>query len=185
MSRRQLRPLRPLTDDERQWLERISRSHSDPSSHVIRAKLLLAVAAGATFTEAARGVGRRSGDAVGRLVARFNEDGIATVVPRHGGGHPRLYDGADRQRILDTATRSPDRGTDGTATWSLMTLRDSLRAAPDGLPQVSAFTIRQVILEAGWTWQRTRSWCETGQVVRRRKSGPVVVQDPDAEAKKS
>lgn len=185
MSRRQLNPLRAVTDDEREWLGRISRSQSDPSSHVIRAKMLLAVAEGASFTEAAHRVGRRSGDAVGQLVARFNKEGVAAVVPRHGGGHPRVYDTADRQRILDAAKRAPDRAKDGTGTWSLMTLRDSLREAPDGLPHVSAFTIRQVLLEAGWSWQRTRSWCETGQAVRRRKSGTVVVTDPDAEAKKT
>jgi len=41
-----------------------------------------------------------------------------------------------------------------------------------------------VLLEAGWTWQRSRSWCETGKALRRRKAGPVTVVDPDAEAKK-
>lgn len=185
MTRRQLNPLREVTDEEREWLGRISRSQSDPSSHVTRAKMLLAVADGASFTKAAQQVGRRSGDAVGQLVARFNAEGVAAVVPRHGGGHPRVYDAADRQRILEMAKRTPDRAKDGTGTWSLMTLRDSLRAAPDGLPQVSAFTVQQVLLEAGWTWQRNRSWCKTGQVVRRRKSGPVPVTDPDTEAKKT
>lgn len=185
MSRRQLNPLRTVTEEERKWLGRISRSYSDPSSHVTRAKILLAVADGASFTEAAIQVGRRSGDAVGQLVARFNKEGVAAVVPRHGGGHPQEYGAAERQLILDTARRTPDRAKDGTGTWSLMTLRDSIRAAPKGLPEVSAFTIRQVLLEAGWTWQRSRSWCETGRVVRRRKSGPVEVTDPDTEAKKT
>jgi hypothetical protein len=50
MTRRQKQPLRPLTADEQQWLERISRSHTDPASHVARAKAVLAVAAGASFT---------------------------------------------------------------------------------------------------------------------------------------
>lgn len=185
MSRRQLTPLRPLSADERRFLERISRAFGEPSSHVTRAKILLAVADGASFTAAAQGAGRRSGDAVGQLVARFNEDGIAAVVPRHGGGHPRLYGNADRQRILDTARRPPDRATDGTGTWSPMTLRESLRREPDGLPNVSTFTIQQVLAEAGWSWQRSRTWCETGQVLRRRKHGPVAVSDPDGEVKKT
>jgi transposase len=185
MTRRQKEPLRPLSTDEQRWLERISRSQSDPASQVARAKIVLAVAAGASFTAAAHAVGRRSNDAVAHLVARFNQEGIEAIIPRHGGGQSRTYMPADRQRILDEARRQPDREADGTATWSLSTLRQTLRNAPDGLPQVSTGTIRAVLHEADWTWQRTRSWCETGRVVRRRKSGPVEVIDPDAEAKKA
>jgi hypothetical protein len=79
----------------------------------------------------------------------------------------------------------PDRDVDGTATWSLLTLRQALRTAPEGLPHVSTATIRAVLLAAGWTWQRSRSWCETGKAVRRRKAGSVTVVDPDTEAKKT
>jgi hypothetical protein len=50
---------------------------------------------------------------------------------------------------------------------------------------VSTFTIWQVLHEAGLSWQRDRSWCETGQVLRQRQQGPVMVTDPDAAAKKS
>jgi transposase len=184
MTRRQKQPLRPLSTDEQCWLEQISRSQSDPASQVSRAKIVLAVAAGASFTAAAHAGGRRSNDAVAHLVARFNHEGIEAIVPRHGGGQPRTYTPADRQRILDHARRQPSREADGTATWSLSTLRQSLRTAPDGLPHVSTGTIRAVLREAGWSWQRSRSWCDTGKVVRRRKSGPVEVTDPDAEAKK-
>jgi transposase len=184
MTRRQKDPLRPLTVDEQQWLERISRSQSDPASQVARAKILLAVAAGATFTAAAQAAGRRSNDAVAQLVTRFNREGIEAIVPRHGGGHPPFYSGGARQRILAQARRMPDREADGTATWSLITLRQALRTAPDGLPSISTATIRAVLRDAGWTWQRTRSWCETGKAVRRRKNGSVEVTDPDAAAKK-
>jgi hypothetical protein len=66
-----------------------------------------------------------------------------------------------------------------------MTLRHALRSTPDGLPKVSTGTIRAVLLEAGWSWQRSRSWCETGTAQRKRKHGIVTVIDPDAEAKKT
>jgi transposase len=184
MTRRQKDPLRPLTADDRQWLERISRSHSDPASQVLRAKLLLAVADGASYTAAAHSVGRRSNDAVAQLVARFNHEGIEAIVPRHAGGHPAVYSSHDRQRILAEAQRMPDREADGTATWSLLTLRQALRNADDGLPHISTATIRTVLRDQGWSWQRTRSWCNTGKAVRRRKSGLVEVTDPDAAAKK-
>ena len=185
MSRRQLDPLRPLTAEERGWLARISLSHSEPAAHVARATMLLAVAAGQSYTGAAHAAGRRSGEAVAHLVSRFNHDGVAAVEPRHGGGPPTVYTSAERDRILAEARRPPDPVRDGTATWSLATLQRALRRAPDGLPRVSVFTIWRVLREAGLTWQRDRSWCATGRVLRKRKSGTVTVTDPDTEPKKS
>ncbi len=117
--------------------------------------------------------------------AHFNTDGLAAIVPGHGGGAVVVYAEAARARILAEVRRAPDCETDGTALWSLNTLRRALRAAPDGLPGVSEYTIWCVLRGAGRQWQRDRSWCETGVVVRQRKSGPVVVTDPDAAPKKS
>jgi transposase len=186
MTRRQKDPLRALTEEERNLLVRISRSHAEPAAHVARAKALLAVADGHNYTEAAKAAGRRSGDAVSELVSRFNREGISAIEVRHGGGPTLTYTAKERERILREVRRRPDREKDGTATWSLSTLRRTLRQAPDGLPGVSTYTIWKVLKEAGFEWQRTRSWCETGRVKRKkRKSGEVVeVTDPDAEAKK-
>ena len=185
MTRRQKDPLRPLTQEERKLLICISRSHAEPAAHVARAKALLTVAEGKSYTEAAKAAGRRSGDAVSQLVWRFNREGLATLEPGHGGGRRTIYAASERERILAEVRRRPDRQKDGTATWSLSTLQKALRRAPDGLPEVSTYTIWKVLKEAGFEWQRTRSWCETGRVKRKRKSGEVVeVIDPDAEAKK-
>jgi hypothetical protein len=38
MTRRKKEPLRTLTEEERNWLERISRARSEPAAHVARAK---------------------------------------------------------------------------------------------------------------------------------------------------
>ncbi|WP_236600320.1 hypothetical protein [Ktedonobacter sp. SOSP1-85] len=54
---------------------------------------------------------------------------------------PRRYDPTERTRIEQELQRSPLRKEDGTATWSLTTLQRTLREAPDGLLQVSTFTI--------------------------------------------
>jgi transposase len=185
MSRRQKDPLRPLTDDERDWLMRVARSQAEPAAHVARAKVLLAVADGESYTDAAKAAGRRSGEAVSRLVSRFNREGLAALEPRHGGGPPVIYADAERGRILSEARRIPARDENGTATWSLTTLRRALREAPDGLPEVSTHTIWKTLKEAGFEWQRDRSWCQTGVVERKRGGEVVTVIDPDAEAKKS
>jgi transposase len=184
MSRRRKDPLRALTDGERASLAQVGRATSAPAGVVARARALVAVADGCSYTEAARRVGRRSGDAVGELVARFNREGLAAVEPRHGGG-PRVTSGAaERERILAEVRRAPDRERDQTATWSLTTLRRALRRAEDGLPEVSPYTIWGVLHEADLSRQRDRSWCHTGLAKRRRKHGEVEVLDPDATAKR-
>jgi hypothetical protein len=185
MSRRKTDPLRELTEPERYELTRISRSQAAPAVEVTRAKLLLAVASGDDYQTAARSVGRRSGDAVSHLVARFNTEGTAALTPRHGGGRRPTYGPEDAIRIVAEARREPTPERDGTATWSLSTLRRALRAAPDGLPRVSTYTIRAVLRDSGSSYQRTRTWCPTGKAPRRRKAGPAVVTDPDSDAKKS
>jgi transposase len=185
MTRRQKDPLRPLTEEERALLEQISRAQSEPASHVARARALLSVADGSTYTEAAQLVGRCCGDVVSQWVAKFNAEGLAALEPGHGGGPAVTYGVAEQERVLAEARRTPDRERDGTATWSLMTLRRALREAEDGLPNISTYTIWLVLREAGWSWQKDASWCETGKVKRKRKEGVVEVTDPDATPKKT
>ena len=185
MTRRKKDPLRPFTDKEREVLEQLSRAQSEPASHVTRAKALLAVADGQSYTAAARSAGRRSGDAVSQLVSRFNREGLAAIEPRHGGGPPIVYGVEERKRIRAELQRQPDREKDGTATWSLSTLQRALREGADGLPNVSTYTIGCVLHDAGWTWQKDRTWCQTGTVTRKRKGIAVEVTDPEAEAKKT
>jgi transposase len=184
MSRCQKDPLRPLTGAEFQTLAQLSRSRAAPAAEVTRATLLLAVAQGAGYQQAARAAGRRSGDAVSHLVSRFNREGLAALRPRHAGGR-RIYGAEQRRRILTEAARVPTPQRDGTASWSLAALQRTLRSAPDGLPHVSTYTLWQVLHEAGYAYQRTRTWCPTGAALRKRKSGVVAVTDPDATPKKS
>jgi transposase len=184
MPRQPKDPLRELSEEDRTELERISRTSSMPAVQVIRAKLILAVANGMSYIDAARSVGRRSDEAVSQLVSRFNREGLEALVPRHGGGPEPTYGEAEKARILAEVKRQPERETDGTATWSLSLLQRRLRAAPDGLPNVSTYTIQQVLHEAGWSWQRDQSWCETGTVLRKRQGEIVAVTDPATETKK-
>ena len=185
MSRRKKDPLRSLTDAEFEELSLLSRSQSAPAVQVARATMLLAVAGGDDYQTAARATGRRSGDAVSHLVARFNIEGLFALSPRHAGGMPRTYDHATRERILREARRTPTPEADGTATWSLTTLQKALRSASGGLPKISTYTIWEVLHEAGLSYQNNRTWCPTGTALRKRKSGIVAVTDPDAGPKKS
>ena len=185
MSRRKTDPLRPLTDEEVGLLTKLSRSQSESATRVARASLILAVHKGCDYQQAAESIGRRSGDAVSHLVARFNAEGLAALDPRHSGGSAPIYDQAARERIIAEARRQPTPEADGTASWSLSTLQKALRSAPDGLPKVSTHTIGKVLHHAGASPQKNRSWCPTGTVLRKRKNGIAVVTDPDTSSKKS
>ena len=173
MARPQKEPLRSLTVAELHALRRVARAGSKRADRVARAKALLAVAGGTRFTEAAPLAGRRSGDAVAHLVARFNRDGRAALDARHGGGPPVPYGAAERERMLQECRRAPTREQEGTATWSLTTLQRALRRAPDGLPRVSTATILAGLWAAGYTWQRGRTWCATGTARRQRRDGSL------------
>ena len=184
MSRHRTDPFRPLTAEERQELTGLSRSLGAPAAQVERSRALLAIADGASYTAAAHQVGRRHTETISAWVSRFNRDGLAAVRPGHGGG-ARIRYGADAQkRILAEWARIPRREQDGTATWSLGLLQSALRQADDGLPQVSTFTIWRTLHEAGLSWQKSRTWCQTGVVTRRRKQGTVTLVDPDAAVKR-
>jgi len=185
MTRRQKHPLRDLTTEERQELERVSRAPSESVARVARAKALLAVAERQSYTAAAQASGRRSGDAVGQLVERFNRQGLATLTPGHGGGTKTQYDAFQRQRIVELAQQPPNLETDGVSQWSLSALQRRLRTQEEGeFSTISTYTVWQVLHDAGQSWQQSRSWCKTGTALRRRKTGIVLVSDPDTEAKK-
>lgn len=183
MASPQKEPLRPVSDEEQAVLERMTKASSGRVDRVRRARALLAVAAGQSFAQAARQAGFRSGTAVADLVARFNQRGLTVLVIAAGRGRKPSYAPAARAQIVATAQRSPDRKTDGTATWSLSTLQRSLRR--EAFPHVGATTIRRVLEDAGSSYQRTRTWCPTGTAQRTRKTGVVTVVDPRTEEKRA
>src|SRR5215203_5910358 len=86
---RQKDPLHPLTNSERRALEQLARSHSAPALSVARARGLLGVSDGCSYTEAAQLVGRSVGDSIAKWVARFNQVGLAAVERQAGGRPPR------------------------------------------------------------------------------------------------
>ena len=101
MSRHPKNPLRPLDNDEVAELERVGRSHTEPSIRVARAKAILAVNQGATYSVAAFLSGRKSDRSVSQLVGRFNQKGLDALDSCHGGGPLIKYGFQERQQILD------------------------------------------------------------------------------------
>jgi transposase len=182
MGKEQKHPLRTFTLQEEQALHRMARATSERLDVVKRARALLAVRAGQSFTEAARETGYKSGDSVSQLVERFNRQGLEALLIAAGRGRKPTYTNEQRARIVAQVQREPDRKADQTATWSLMLLRQALRKTE--LPNVAKETIRVTLHEAGYAFGKTRTWCPTGTALRKRKAGIVTVQDPAAPEKK-
>lgn len=175
-------PLHALTEEQRQHLAALVRASSERVDVRQRAVALLAVAEGQSYEAAARRAGYAHGYTVSRLIHRFEPRGLAALEIAPGRGRKPTYRAADRQRILDVLQQPPDRAQDQSATWSLTLLRRRLRA--HGLPRVSRDTIHRTLRGAGYSWQRTRTWCPTGTARRKRKTGVVTVTDPAAEHKR-
>src|SRR5260370_13844994 len=127
---REKAPLGGVSDEEGAVLRPGSGSSREAAAVVARAKAVLAVADGATYTQAAQAAGRRSGDAVGRLVARFNQAGLGALVPGHGGGQPGRYTSPESERILAEAPPPPRQGRGGTPTRSLAALQPACGRPP-------------------------------------------------------
>ena len=182
MAHPQKHPLRPFSEQEERELQRLVKASRERLDVVRRAKALVAVAAGQSFTQAAQQAALKSGDGVGKLVARFNEQGLAALSIAAGRGRKATYTSEQRARILQEVQRQPDREQDGTATWSLKTLQRALRKK--GLARLGASTIREVLHEHGYSFQHSRTWCRTGSALRKRKSGTVTVYDVQTPEKK-
>jgi len=172
-----------MTQEEEQVLQRTAKATSERVDVVKRARAILAVGVGQSYTQAAREAGFKSGDSVSQLVERFNQHGLAALLIALGRGRKETYTREQRERIVQEFKRTPDRQEDATATWSLMTLRDALRK--EALPEVGVSTVREVLHEAGYRFGKTRTWCPTGTALRVRKAGTVTVQDPKAGEKKA
>jgi transposase len=177
MSRVASEPLRALTEEERKELQHISQASSEIHIRHQRAVALLAVSEGKSLSEAARLVGWKGHDPVTKVTRRFNSMGLTSLDDQHRSGHPCCYRALQKARILQEARRDPDRLEDATGTWSLSLLQRALRSAPDGFPKVSTFTILHTLHEAGYSWQKNRTWCHTGRTLKKGKDGTVYQSD--------
>ncbi len=156
MGAQQKRPLRQLTQQEREELCQIATSISERVSMGKKAKALLAVADGWTLTEAGR-QGGMSRDGVSQLVERFHHRGVEALSIAPGRGRKPTYTSQDHEQILQEVQRCPTWDADQCTVWSLSLLQKSLHAK--GFLDICPKTIRLVLQAHGWKYQQTtRAW---------------------------
>ena len=156
MGAQQKRPLRQLTPQEREELSQKATSASERVNMEKKAKALLAVADGWTFSEAGRRVGM-SRDGVSQLVERFHHRGMEALSIAPGRGRKPTYTSQDHEQILQEIQRRPTWDVDQCTVWSLPLLQKSLHAK--GFLDICPKTIRLVLQAHGWKYQQTtRTW---------------------------
>ena len=161
MGAQQKKALRQLTQQEREELSQKATSIREPVSLGKRAKALLAVADGCSFTEAGRQVGM-SQDGVSQLVERFHQRGLGVLSIAPGRGRKPTYTSQDHEQILQEIQRRPTWEIDQCTVWSLSLLQRSLHAK--GFLDLSPRTIRRVLQAHGWKYQpTTRTWLPIDQ----------------------
>ena len=151
--------VRPLSMPEGQRLQRISRTAKDPIK-LRRAMVVLASAQGWPVRDIAD-LAQTSQRYVRGVIHEFNERGFAALDPKWSGGAPRKIDNRTRARIRIVASSCPQDLGQPFSCWSLAKLRDYLIEAKI-VAAISRETIRQVLIEAGVSWQATKTWKASG-----------------------
>ena len=106
--------LRDLTEQEREELTQWSQSRTLPAGDVFRARLVLALAGGRSYSQIEEELGT-SRPTIARWKARFEKHGIPGLEAQHKGSQPRTVTAAAQARVLRKTKQKPE---DGSTHWS-------------------------------------------------------------------
>jgi transposase len=136
------------TAEDRQELERLSKSRTDEARMVERAKLVLGCLAGRRNDDVATEFGVQAAT-VGTWRKRFAAEGLVGLRDRPRPGKPPVYPASElRQRILKQLEAPPPAGLAG---WDGGTLAQVLEVSDD--------VVWRVLRKEGIQLRRHRSWC--------------------------
>jgi len=160
--------VRPISDAEGRELQRLARRSRD-AVVARRAAAVLCSAQGMSVPEIVGTVFFDAGH-IRSVLKGFNERGFAALRPGRSPGRPRRIDEQTRERIVAVALSRPhDLGLPFTH-WSLPKLRDHL--IESGLVgSISHEGVRQVLVERGISFQRTKTWKQSTDPEFERKKG--------------
>lgn len=128
-----------LSDEQRQELTRWAQSRTLPAGEVLRARLILALGEGKSWTEIEAALGT-SRPTIARWKERFEQNGMSGLDSRHQGSKPRRVTPAMQARVLRKTTQKPE---DGSTHWSCRKMAAALG--------VSKSTVQRI-----WTQARVK-----------------------------
>lgn len=125
-----------VTDEQRSELSRWAQSRTLPAGDVFRARLILALADGASYSEIMRTL-QTTAPTISRWKQRFEEQGMAGLDPRHKGSQPRVANAAVQAKIARKTQQKP---TDGSTHWSCRKMAQALGLSKSTVQRVWAQT---------------------------------------------
>ena len=146
--------VRELDPAEAQRLVKITRTARD-RVRLRRAGIVLASMQGRSPAEAAA-MFAATAQYAREVIHAFNEQGFAALDPKWSGGRPRKFGSVAREIVCRVAKTSPQQLGLPFTTWSLTKLVEHLAGAHRIV--VSTETVRQILREAGISWQATKTW---------------------------
>src|ERR1019366_4004910 len=87
-----------ITDEQRSELSKWAQSRTLPAGDVFRARLILALAGGASYSRIMQTL-QTTAPTISRWKQRFEEQGMAGLDPRHKGSQPRFANAAGHAGI--------------------------------------------------------------------------------------
>jgi transposase len=147
--------LRKLTTEERVELERLARSRTEEARLVVRAKIVLGLAAGERPYRVAERVG------VGRAAAyewlhRFNAEGLKGLTDHPRPGRPHTYTPEQRAEVVAAALTKPETLELPFASWTLDRLQAYL-SEQKGIG-IKRTRIDEILNAEGLRWRKQETW---------------------------
>jgi transposase/transposase-like protein len=133
---RRYRKVLRINDEQRTELQQWASSRTLPAGDVFRARLILALAAGKSYSQIERELAT-SRPTIARWRKRFQERGLAGLDPQHKGSQPRSATPEVQARVIRRTTLKPE---DGSTHWSCRKM-----AAASG---VSKSTVQRIWAQA-------------------------------------
>src|SRR5450755_1987096 len=95
-----------ITEEQRKELSKWAQSRTLPAGDVFRARLILALAEGRTYSHIKVSL-QTTAPTISRWKQRFEQDGLGGLDPRHKGSQPRVADAAVQARIARKTQQKP------------------------------------------------------------------------------
>ena len=131
---RQYRELISLTDEQREELKQWAQSRTLPAGDVFRARLIVALADGWSYSEIKQRL-HTSAPTISRWKRRFEQEGIAGLEPQHKGSQPRVADAQVQARIARKTQQKP---SDGSTHWSCRKMSEAIGVSKSTVQRVWA-----------------------------------------------
>jgi transposase len=110
-----------------------------------------------------------SPDRVREMIHRFNDLGMRSLDPQWAGGRPRQITTTDRQLIVEAAKARPEKLGCPFTHWSIRKLAGYLATRKGPKVRVGRERLRQILVDEGITFQRTKTWKESPDPLKEQK----------------